>query len=35
MEIEQEITCPKCGHVHIEIIYVELSDYAPDYGWRD
>lgn len=38
-EIEIECECPKCGHkfkasqeVTLEF---DMSDYAPDYSWRD
>jgi len=33
MNVEIECECPFCGKVHV--VEVDLSDLAPDYGWRD
>jgi len=40
-ETETECECPKCGHkfktnVHyVDTVEIDMSDYAPDYDWRD
>ena len=31
MEVEEEVTCPKCGHVHVIVVEIDLSDYGDQF----